>query len=210
MKFLKSLDVQHAPKLFNKSYRYKIVFRISNAYWFRGGHLENVEKFLEGKVPHYQNKNVNIEDIKFTRILCDTLLGTENWQIRVENPFLSLYLNDSLDLEKFVKLGKKHIKYVSIPDPANEDKIANGLVITKNLDFDYRITVGATNQNLGSFVHWSKNNPKIRLPKRASRDLSNDWSPGGSYFYVKDAKSLTMVKMFLGSFITKIESVVRS
>ena len=70
--------------------------------------------------------------------------------------------------------------------------------------------MGSAKQNLSSFVNWSKNNPKVRLPKRAQKDLVKDYSPGGSYFYVKDAKSLTMVKMFLGSYISKVETVVRT
>ena len=78
------------------------------------------------------------------------------------------------------------------------------------LDFGFKITMGSARQNLSSFVQWSKDNPKVRLPKRAKHDLSKDYSHGGSHFYVKDEKSLTLVKMFLGSYITKIETVIRS
>ena len=59
------------------------------------------------------------------------------------------------------------------------------------------------------YFEWCENNPKIRLPKRARRDLSKDSNPGGGFFYVKDDKSLTLVKMFLGRTITKVETVIK-
>jgi hypothetical protein len=47
------------------------------------------------------------------------------------------------------------------------------------------------------------------MPKRAKRDLSRNSNTGGGFFYVKDEKVLTMVKMFLGRTITKVETVVQ-
>jgi hypothetical protein len=97
-----------------------------------------------------------------------------------------------------------------LPDPNSESKLESRTVLVKKLDFDYKVTLGATRQNYVSFVSWCTDNAKIRLPKRAAKDLSKDYSPGGGFFYVKDDKSLIMVKMFLGRTITKVENVVQA
>jgi hypothetical protein len=209
MKFLQSLYTKHTDKLFHGKYKYKIVVSTSVAGWFRGNNLDYTLKCLNDTGGHFY-RSVNSVEKTYARELYNVALHMEDWTIRVETPFISFYTNNEADLEKIVKIDNQRIKYVSIPDPTSQDKLINGIVLVKTLDFDYKITMGSAKQNLSSFVNWSKDNPKVRLPKRAQKDLVKDYSPGGSYFYVKDAKSLTMVKMFLGSYITKVETVVRA
>ena len=208
MKFLKSHKVVNTDKLFQGKYRYKVVVSSGVAGWFRGGNLEKISLLIEHG-DGYSRKASPSE--KTFALKLGNLLGTiDEWQVRVETPNVSIYLNNIKDLESIVKASSTRIKYVSVPDPTTESKLINQAVLVKKLDFDFKVTVGSTNQNYISFVNWCKNNPKVRLPKRAAKDLSKDYSPGGGYFYVKDDKSLTMVKMFLGRTITKVENVVRA
>jgi hypothetical protein len=69
--------------------------------------------------------------------------------------------------------------------------------------------MGRTRQNFSEFVAWCEDKDKIRMPKRAKRDLCKSACWGGSHFYVKDDKMLTMVKMFVGGYIHSVESVVK-
>lgn len=208
MKFLKSHKVVNTDKLFQDKFRYKAVIKSGLAGWFRGGNLEKVDLLL--KHGDYYSKNATTQEKTFAGKLCNFLKIIEDWQIRIETPNISIYLNDVKDLESLVKLANSRVKYVSIPDPNSETKLISKSILVKKLDFDYRVTVGSTNQNYANFVNWCLGNPKIRLPKRAKKDLCKDYSPGGGYFYVKDDKNLTMVKMFLGRTITKVENVVRA
>lgn len=208
MKFLKSHKVVHSDKLFRGKYKYKLVVSSGLAGWFRGGNIQKVFSLLEHG--DYYSRNTTASEKNYAGKLSNLLDSFEDWHIRVETPNISIYLNNVANLESLIKTSSTRVKYVSIPDPASESKLLNGNILVKKLDFDYKVTVGATNQNYISFVNWCKNNPKIRLPKRAAKDLCKDWSPGGGYFYVKDDKSLTMVKMFLGRTITKVENVVRA
>jgi hypothetical protein len=208
MKFLKSLKIVHTDKLFQGKFKYKVVISSGLAGWFRGGNLEKINLLLEHG-DYYSRKASNAEKL-FAKKLCSLLTTMENWQIRVETPYISFYVDDIKSVESLVKNNVSRVKYVSIPDPNTENKLTNQTILVKKLEFDYRVTVGATNQNYVSFVNWCRDNPKVRLPKRAAKDLSKDYSPGGGYFYVKDDKSLTMVKMFLGRTITKVENVVRA
>ena len=206
MKFLKLHKIVNTDKLFQGKYRYKVVIKSGLAGWFRGGNLSKINLLVENG--DFYSKNATAQEKTFARKLHDFLTQVDDWQIRVETPYISIYLNDVKDLESLVKLASTRVKYVSIPAPNSETKLISQSILVKKLDLDYRVTVGSTNQNYISFVNWCLGNPKIRLPKRAMKDLSKDYSPGGGYFYVKDAKSLTMVKMFLGRTITKVENVV--
>ena len=114
-----------------------------------------------------------------------------------------------IDVEKIAKIDSDRVKYVSLPNAGTETVLDNHKVIVKNLDFDYKVTMGRTRQNFSEFVAWCEDKDKIRMPKRAKRDLSKSACWGGSHFYVKDDKMLTMVKMFVGGYIHSVESVVK-
>lgn len=210
MKFLKSLNVKYSTKLFQKKYKYKIVFTSGVAGWFRGSDAARIQHMYENSDQYYYSRQATSGEKSHANKLAKVLESIEDWQARVETPFVSIYLNNDLDLETVIKNCKNRIKYVEIPDPKSEVKLIEGTVLVKNLDFGYKVTVGTSNQSHLNFVIWCENNAKIRLPKRARRDLSKDFNPGGGFFYVKDDKSLTMVKMFLGRTITKVENVVRA
>ena len=206
MKLPKSVNIKYSNKLFHNKYKFKIVLRTGVASWFRGGKLDYVLKSLSNKhhFPVYSK-----EEHVFAQTVYNTVVDMEGLMTRVESPFLSFYTNNESNLKLIVAIDHERIKYISMPDP-EKSEISVGSILVKKLDFGFKITMGATRQNLSSFVQWSKDNPKVRLPKRAERDLSKDHSYGGSHFYVKDEKSLILVKMFLGSYITKIETVIRS
>ena len=206
MKLPSSVNIKYSNKLFHNKYKYKIVLRTGVASWFRGGKLNFVLKSLSNKhhFPVYSK-----EEHIFAQTVYDTVVVMEGLLTRVESPFLSFYTNNESDLKLIAAINHERIKYISMPDPETSE-IAVGSILVKKLDFGFKITMGSARQNLSSFVQWSKDNPKVRLPKRAAHDLSKDYSHGGSHFYVKDEKSLILVKMFLGSYITKIETVIRS
>jgi len=186
------------------------VFTSGVAGWFRGSDAIKIQHMYENSDQYYYSRQATAGEKNHANKLSKVLESIENWQARVETPFVTIYVDTETDLEIVVKNCKNKIKYVEIPDPKTESKLTEGTVLVKNLDYAFKVTLGATTQNYISFVEWCKNNNKIRLPKRAAKDLCKDYSPGGGYFYVKDDKNLTMVKMFLGRTITKVENVVRA
>lgn len=210
MKFLKSHNVKYSTKLFQKKYKYKVVFTSGVAGWFRGSDAAKIQSFYQDNNQLYYSRQATAAEKSHANKLASVLTNIEDWQARVETPFVSIYLNSEKDLELVIKNCKNRIKYVEIPDPNTESKLSEGTVLVKNLDFGFKVSLGVTNQCFLNFVQWSENNPKIRLPKRAKKDLSRQGSSGGGFFYVKDEKSLTMVKMFLGRTITKVETVIRA
>ena len=211
MKLYKSIPTKQTTKLFNNKYKYKIVLVCKSAGWFRGCNFEYVDERLSNQ-PIEKDPwvtKLTQDEILYTTKLCDTLKKLTDYEIRVENPFISFYTNTKTDVEKIAKIDSEYVKYVSLPKVGTETVLDNHSVIVKNLDFDYKVTMGRTRQNFSEFVAWCEGKDKIRMPKRAKRDLCKGACWGGSHFYVKDDKMLTMVKMFVGSYIHSVESVVK-
>jgi len=213
MKLHQSIQTKQTTKLFNNKYKYKIVLVLKSAGWFRGCNFDLVEKNVAAQSKQDDDPwtiRLNPHEKYYTVQLCNTFKKLTDYEIRVENPLISFYTNNELDVEKLAKIDSDHVKYISLPAVGTESILDEGKVLVKNIDFDYKVTMGRTRQDFSDFVKWCEGKDKIRMPKRAKADLSKKHCWGGSHFYVKDEKTLTMVKMFVGSYIHTVESVVKS
>lgn len=213
MKLYPSIQTKQTIRLFNGKYKYKIVLLSKAASWFRGSDLTNVQKGLASartsSAPWV--KKLNQDDIHYVSKLASSLALMKDFSIRVESPYINFYTNNSADIEKLAKIEKNNVKYVCLPTPGSENLLDDKKVIVKSLNYDYKVTMGRTRSNHSNFVQWCfGKEDRIRLTKSASKHLSKDSSWGGYYFYVKDDKMLTMVKMFLGEGINSVESVVKT
>lgn len=213
MKLSPSIQTKQTIRLFNGKYKYKVVLISKAASWFRGGDIANVKKSLA----NMSNSNaiwikkLTINDTNYVTKLIVALTPMQDFLIRVESPYINFYTNNSSDIEKLAKIDSTSVKYVCLPAAGSENLLDDKKILVKNLDYSYRITMGRTRQNHSNFVSWCKGKEdRIRLTKSASKYLSKDNSWGGYYFYVKDEKTLTMVKMFLGEGINLVESVVKA
>ena len=196
-----------------KKYKYKIVLVCPVANWFRGNDLENVidrlnELEATGVSPTWVKLRSD-EDTVFCKNLHTTLSKFNDYELRVEQPFINFYTNDSKYIEQLAVVDEGRVKYVSLPNKNNPDLVA-GSVIVKKLDYDYKIFMGRTRKNHNNFVTWAETNKKIRLTPTVKKHLNKDSSWGGGYFYVKGAQTLTMVRVFLGGDIAKIDSVIKA
>lgn len=212
MKLPQSIQTKQTTKLFNNKYKYKIVLVSKAAGWFRGCNFERVTEGLLLQSDPAADKwliKLTPDEQLYTSWLKETLEKLSNYEIRVENPFISFYTNTTEDVEKLANLNPDYVKYLCLPALGTENILDQGTIIVKNLDFAYKVTMGRTRQNFNEFIAWCDGKDKIRMPKRAKADLSKSKCWGGSHFYVKDEKTLTMVKMFVGGFIHSVESVVK-
>ena len=183
------------------------------ASWFRGNDLDNVKKNLGISLtrPIVGSQKLSISDLDYVQKLLVSFGTMTDFIIRVESPYINFYTNKEADVEKLAKIDSAHVKYVSLPAPGSESLLDDKKVLVKNLDYAYKINMGRTRANHSNFVAWCEDKKdRIRLTKTAKRNLSRDGAWGGYYFYVRDDKTLTMVKMFLGEGIGAIESVVKT
>jgi hypothetical protein len=209
MKLPKSILIKDTTSLFANKYKYKIVLVCPVAGWFRGNKLDFVlEKLNEGNFPPWVKIKTK-EDLNYCFNLQKVMSSLVDYELRIESPFINLYTNTPGNLEKLSVIDENRVKFICLPNKQGPTLEENS-VIVKKLDYKYRAHVGSTRQNHLSFVQWCDGNSKIRLTKRAKKDLSKNFSWGGSYFYIKDDKTLTMVRMFLGNLISKIETVIKA
>lgn len=213
MKIPKLIKIKDTVSLFSNKYKYKIVIVCPIASWFRGNDLDNVRDklanlSLKSKIEPWIKIKTQ-EDIDFCHKLYKTISGLKNYDLRIEQPLINLYTNEEAIIEELANLEPDRIKYISLPNKKNPE-LGDKIILVKRLDFDFKVHIGRTRRENSSFINWAENNDKIRLTGRAKKDLLRSASWGGSYFYVKGEKTLTMVKLFLNSEISKVESVIKA
>jgi hypothetical protein len=213
MKLPKSVLIKDTVTLFLTKYKYKIVIVSPLASLFRKKDLESVATTLNFSTIKDFNKSFlrikSDDDIKYAAKICNILRKSEDFSCRVESPFLNVYTNDSSLIEELSNVDSTKIKFIHLPNK-NNPELFQGSIIVKKIDFGYKVSMGTCRKNYSNFIAWSQQSNKIKLTQRCIRDLSKDRSWGGSYFYVKDDKTLTMVKVFLGSDISKIDNVIKA
>lgn len=203
MKLPQTVQTKYTTRVFNKKHKYKIVILSKAANLFRGD-LSYIERISD--IGPFFLRNCSEDDKKFILHLIQNFKKMQDYFFRIESPYINFYTNNAEDIEKLAKIDPGRIKYVCYPEPGTEDTLEKGIIITKRLDYAYRVTMGPTRKNYKDFLNWAKDK-RLKIPKTCERMLSREKAWGGYYFYVKDDKLLTLVKMFLGSDIQLVEPV---
>jgi hypothetical protein len=204
--------------LFMGKYQYKAVLVSRLAHVFREKDLDSsLEKikaqrslFLAGRLPRKViNGPKSEEDFTYAFGLQRLFKKLEDFEVRIESPLISFYTNNKKDIDALIKLDIEKIKYISVP-PVSVDLEPNTILLPK-VPYDFRVTIGKTTQCHDAFLSWADaSNNKIKITKSCRRMLQRNSSWGGCYFYVKGDNMLLMVKMHLGSSISKVERVVQT
>jgi len=195
------MQYKTTTRLFKGIYKYKIVLVCPGAQNFRKQtHEEIISALLTDKNSRTQG------NLKYAMDLQNCLNAMENIEVRVENPWLSIYTNREADLNKIAKLDQDTVKYISKPSIDLEE----GTVLMPKMDYDYRVTLGKTTHEHSAFVEWAESNSKIKLTNACIKDLEKPRSWGGKHFYVKGEKNLMVAKMHLEGSVSKVERIVKN
>jgi hypothetical protein len=212
MKLSPKIPIKRTKKLFLDTYSYKVVIISVFASVFRGNDLDAVSKKLAyykangaTKSLQFWSKNASIDDVTLAENILNLLTLMSDYVVRIESPLISIYTNDLEDVKKITDTITDIVKYVSL----SEKELEKGVIYLKKIDFDYKITLGHIRTPQDALIKWCDNNSKIRMPKTCKEQLELGWGCKQRYFYVKDDRSLIMVKMFLGSNIQRIDRVVK-
>ena len=176
-------------------YQYKAVLVCPVASWFRGVNLEYIrEKLLE-----IENKPLpldtplwsklrNRDDLEYCLKLEHGLSTIKDFSVRVEHPLISLYSNNINDIVR--------------------PKLEKNTVFLPKIKYGFKITIGKSTHSHENFIAWAAKSDHVKLTKSCIRALTRSKSWGGSYFYAKDERSITMVRMFLTAEISRIDRVI--
>jgi hypothetical protein len=207
------MKYKETRSLFLGTYQYKVVLICPGATLFRGGDFDNALKELD-KLDHFPkhhshwaNRIKTAEDLEYSKALCTDLKKLQNFDLRIENPAVNIYTNNLKDVNLLTKKYGDNIKYIS--KPADGNVLTRDTVVMTKMDYEFRVTMGATKQEYSTFIDWAETNAKIKLTKSCKRDLARSRSWGGTHFYVTGENNLLMVKMHLGSTLSKVERIIK-
>lgn len=199
--------------LFLKKYRYKIALVCPVAGLLRGGNtdhaLEQLSGFKLGTARNWwwESRIKTEEDYTYCISLCSEIAKLKDFDIRIEQPTVNIYTNNDKDVKLLERKYKDNIKYICKPN--NAVVLEEGTIIMPKIDFDFKITLGSTKHENFAFIEWAEKNDKVKLTKSCIRDLSRNRSWGGTHLYVTGEKTLLLVKMHLGSSISKIQRIIK-
>jgi hypothetical protein len=156
----------------------------------------------------YRGNIKNNADLDYCHAVRDVIEVLQDFEMRVESPWLTVYTNSQKDVDLLVSIDEERVKYVS--RPAENTILEAGTIILPKVDFEYKVSLSSTRQNFSAFVEWAETNTKVHLTKSCINDLSRNKSFGGSYFYITGEKNLLLAKMHLGGSINKIERILKA
>ena len=194
-------------------YQYKIVLVCSNAHFFRNSDWQHCLHMLQKSsiTPGVRQGSLSfksVEDKDYALSLYKVLSVSVDLNVRIENPWITVYTNDKSRIDDLAKLDSNRVKYVCLP-PANVS-LSSDTVIMPKMNYDFRVTLGKTTQEHSAFIAWATCNKKLKLTKSCIAALTRNRSWGGTHFYVTGDNNLLMSKMHLGGSISKVSRIIKA
>lgn len=191
-------------KLYLNKYQYKAVLVLDAAWLFRGKNLEIAkEKVISFELGPFEYRK--IADKNMVLDLIQHLTEIEDFTVRVERCYLSLYFTHLNDLTTIQNKFSTYVKEVYTPKlPLIENTIVS------SLPYEYKVHINVNrNIDYSGFINWATDNKNIRIPKSTVKSLSRMYLFSPSvYFYINGDKQLTLARMHLGSGINRIEKII--
>jgi hypothetical protein len=194
---MKSLQTRH--KFYNK-WLYKITVKIQNGYLFRHNTVDAISK--------------NLRIGKEIRNLATTLGSFNEFQLRIENKYLDIYVNDQIYLDQILNKFKSSIKHYFIPHPKlMQDSIKSKDIVANKLPYDryrYKVYIKAhairDDSQKKNYLKWLETQyPKIRISD-STKDwfINTNWNWDRRYMYVEDEHTLLLAKLRQGDVLGSI------
>ena len=211
---------QTTSKLFFGKWPYKICCRISGSWMVKRLGIISTLSYCDLPDGHRElfgaiRSKIKREDLKAFALAMLPFVDSDI-QTRAEGNNFTVYCRD---VELFQNLCKSLEEWsMSIYEPASDQELE---IITDNakkilcnklpyLKYQYKVHIRPTAHLTAreSFSSWIKNyNEKIRTTEDTRRWFLGRYTQG-PYVYVEDQKMLTLISMFLGNNVRKIEEYI--
>lgn len=212
-------------KLFYKKYLYKVVIKNNLSTYFASYHskkytnekLQGLERDLASNqklvIQRWRTQtSITESELVDARKIFNSLEMYPDYRIRVEMGYNMTIFTNSVELvDKF----KKEIKYSikGIWQPSNNmtpfllQNIDTAIVKTKT-PYEFRVYFNGRRID-PNFAEWLKNNTdKSKIGEQTLRNIELGCYSSGNYFYIKNEKVLTMIRLIMGHNIQKVERLV--
>ena len=205
---------KETKKLYLNKYQHKIVLVLPGARLLRGTNLNR----SYDRILYYRKNTLDPNnfaqyhrptiDYDLLLNIVDMLRDVDDFSIRVERCYLSIYLKEPKYIEWFKKIAGNYVKEIYSPKTA----LTEGTIVSSLL-YDYKVYIYVDrNTDYEGFINWATDNKNLRVPKSTMSALRHrNYICLGSltvYFYITGDKNLTMAKMHLGTGIKWLERII--
>lgn len=182
---------QQTKRRFYNKWLYKVTVYVANAHMFRRNNAQFIANSATVK--------------KDTRDLALQLINLKDHQLRIENKFIDIYLNDQEDYVKLITLFSEDIKHSFFPHPNLLSSPPNAkTIMVKKLPYDrYRYKVFLKPHTIISveekrdYLKWLESQDSRVYISDSTKDwfIKTSWNWDRRYIYVEDEKTLLLLKM---------------
>ena len=155
---------------------------------------------------------VTLESLTTAQFLLSefTAQGHDNYKLRCENPYMSIYSNDTHWLQRIIN---KNLSVVSFTEPNVENikDLKPNIILTNEdpIKMEYKVTVG--NQVSLGLGTWIRANPdKCKAGNVFLKTIEDHGYVNGMYFYVRDERVLQLIQLIIGGNIKRIDKFINS
>lgn len=155
-------------------------------------------------------KPVSVTEFQEAKQIVNLLETHLDWRLRVENGrYLTVYTSDETLIDGLSKdCGASEIYK---PEEGMENFLLLNIdtaIVNKPTEYDYRVYLKG-NKVDPNFANWLEaNRDKSRIGEWALKNIREGWFASGNYFYIKNDKVLTMIRMIIGHNIRRVEKLI--
>lgn len=227
-RLVKKLKIRKTTKLHYGKYLYKVNFKNDLSHCFasfrntpkdRLSYAKNVINDLKQKAKDKEPlatrfwrtmKLVEPSDHQYASNILALLSKHSDWRARVElNRFLTIYTSNEDLVDGLSKNCGAHEVYK--PEEGMENFLLLNIdtaVVNKPSKYEYRVYIKSDSKQ-EHLANWLKaNTDKSRVGAITLYNLETGWHMSGNYFYIRDDRVLTMVRMVAGNNINRVEKLI--
>lgn len=203
---MSKMQINTTKKLYKGKYQYNIVLVCAFSHVFRGNNVDAYFNRItrEQKLLKTTNTWRSPSDLAYTTKIYHELSNMDDYCTRVEFPAVTIYTNTYSDIIALRDIDITKARSISMP-PAN---LEAGTIYMPTMDYEFRVTIGRTEQKYLDFLEWADAINKLRITNSCRDMLSQHASYGGGHFYVTGDNMLLMCRMQLAGIKLTVDRIV--
>lgn len=158
----------------------------------------------------WRHRSIFWNDIDLANDILGLLKANDDYKIRVEGHWVSIYSNSESFIDSFVnELPSTCVKEISKPDPKLKDTLVPGKLIVseKFKNFEYKVHFSYVRDS--KLPEWiSANNDLFEITPHSQDMLNRGYGVNYMQLYVKDKKALTVLQMRMPSNLLHLYELV--
>lgn len=186
------MKIQLARRRFYNKWLYKVTVKVKAPYIFRNRSIDEIIAY--GKAS---------QDQRDLALFLNSI-SKDDFQIRIESPYVDIYLNSDSIVTQLCDLFDSKIKHVFNPHPDLSLNTDSKKIIANKLPYDrygykvflkpFKLKDQGEKEN---YLQWIKSQfPRIRISPSTEEWFRNtSWNWDRRYVYIEDEKTLLLAKM---------------